>query len=294
MVAAVGNGGDAPSKPWRFAGYPAALPHVLGVGAYGRTGDVPSFSNRDDVYVDISAPGQDMLSLLPRSLTRAYSSCPEQGYSSCGPKEYRGADGTSFSSPQVSAAAAMLLRAQARACDPTRCRRSSSEVADDATPADGCGACTVGRDELDRQRPARRDSRDSLSAAGSFRAPDRFEPNDDIGPRGAGRLRQGAARPGHARQLGRPERRLPHQASAGARGSPCSSAPGSSTPRSCSGSRGCTALALATDQLRARRSIHPAGVPERLVYRARASRLVLPAGQAREAGLGPYSIRIAS
>ena len=128
VVAAVGNGGDAPSKPWRFAGYPAALPHVLGVGAYGRTGDVPSFSNRDDVYVDISAPGQDMLSLLPRSLTRAYSSCLEQGYSSCGPKEFRGADGTSFSSPQVVRRRAPCCSRSSRACDPTRCRRSSSEV----------------------------------------------------------------------------------------------------------------------------------------------------------------------
>jgi hypothetical protein len=67
VVAAVGNGGDAPTKPWRFAGYPAALPHVLGVAAYGRSGEVPSFSNRDDVYVDLAAPGQDMLSLFPFS-----------------------------------------------------------------------------------------------------------------------------------------------------------------------------------------------------------------------------------
>ncbi|MFI5042891.1 MAG: SpoIID/LytB domain-containing protein, partial [Acidimicrobiales bacterium] len=33
VVAAVGNSGDAPSTPWPYATYPAALPHVLGVGA---------------------------------------------------------------------------------------------------------------------------------------------------------------------------------------------------------------------------------------------------------------------
>src|SRR6476659_6821056 len=51
VVASVGNGADAPAQPWRYASYPAALPHVHGVAAYGRSGDVPRFSNRDYVYV---------------------------------------------------------------------------------------------------------------------------------------------------------------------------------------------------------------------------------------------------
>src|SRR5205085_11872714 len=33
VVAAVGNGDDAPVEPWGYASYPAALPHVLGVSA---------------------------------------------------------------------------------------------------------------------------------------------------------------------------------------------------------------------------------------------------------------------
>src|SRR5919206_206479 len=101
------TGETAPAARGPYATSPAALPHVVGVAAYARSGDVPKFSNRDDVYVDLAAPGQDMLSLFPRALTARNPSCGEQGYSSCGPKEYRHADGTSFSSPQVAAAAAL-------------------------------------------------------------------------------------------------------------------------------------------------------------------------------------------
>ena len=86
VVAAVGNSTWAPIQPWSYASYPAALPHVLGVGSYGRDGDVSTFSNRDPVYVDLIAPGEDILSLFPRQLTAKNSSCDEQGYSSCGPK----------------------------------------------------------------------------------------------------------------------------------------------------------------------------------------------------------------
>src|SRR5262249_61688133 len=60
VVAAVGNSSDAPVSPWPYATYPAALPHVVGVSAYARDGSIPSFSNRDEVYNDIAAPGQDM------------------------------------------------------------------------------------------------------------------------------------------------------------------------------------------------------------------------------------------
>ncbi|HEY8826719.1 MAG TPA: S8 family serine peptidase, partial [Jatrophihabitantaceae bacterium] len=66
LVAAVGNSDDAPQSPWPFASYPAALPHVLGVSALSPTGNVPQFSNRDRIYNDISAPGQEIYSTLPR------------------------------------------------------------------------------------------------------------------------------------------------------------------------------------------------------------------------------------
>ena len=47
VVAAVGNSDQAPASPWKYASYPAALPHVLGVSATNDTGGIPTFSNRD-------------------------------------------------------------------------------------------------------------------------------------------------------------------------------------------------------------------------------------------------------
>ena len=65
VVAAVGNGDKAPHAPWEYANYPAALPHVIGVSAIAKDGTVPDFSNRDRVFNDIAAPGQDIFSTLP-------------------------------------------------------------------------------------------------------------------------------------------------------------------------------------------------------------------------------------
>jgi len=42
-------------------------------------------------------------------LTAPNPGCLEQGYSDCGPDEYRHAEGTSFAAPQVAAAAALLF-----------------------------------------------------------------------------------------------------------------------------------------------------------------------------------------
>src|SRR4029077_8093474 len=58
VVAAVGNADGAPEELWGYAGYPAALPHVVGVSAIARDGTVPTFSNRDVLYNDIAAPGE--------------------------------------------------------------------------------------------------------------------------------------------------------------------------------------------------------------------------------------------
>ena len=68
VVAAVGNATQAPRTPWPFADYPAALPHVLGVGAVEENGAVPAYSNRDPQYVDIAAPGGPIFSTIPRGL----------------------------------------------------------------------------------------------------------------------------------------------------------------------------------------------------------------------------------
>jgi subtilisin family serine protease len=291
VVASVGNGEDAPIKPWRFASYPAALPHVLGVAAYGRSGEVPSFSNRDDVYVDIAAPGQDMLSLFPRSRTKAFPACLDQGYSSCGPKEYRHADGTSFSSPQVAAAAAVLfaLRPNLR---PDQVSAILERAADDATPANGCDTCSPGRDALTGNGRL-----DVAAAINSLRGPlpdaDRFEPNDEAGSAAqvvfSGSL---AARPtldtwDDPNDVYSIKLRRGQGVSVLVRSGKLDTSIVLWKP-------GLHALALAADELRARRSVHPEGVPERLVYRARTSGWYYLQVKLARPGSGPYSIRIAS
>ncbi len=291
VVASVGNGEDAPIKPWRFASYPAALPHVLGVSAYGRSGDVPSFSNRDDVFVDIAAPGQDMLSLFPRSLTKAFPACPEPGYSSCGPKEYRHADGTSFSSPQVAAAAALLF-ALGPNLRPDQVSAILERAADDATPADGCDSCSPGRDELTGN--GRLDVAAAIhSLRGPLPPPDRFEPNDDAG-RDAQIVFSGSL-------VGRatldtwddPNDVYSIKLRRG-QGISVRVRSGNLDTSIVLWKPGLQALALAADELRARRSIHPGGVPERLVYRARTGGWYYLQVKLARPGSGQYSIRIAS
>ena len=179
LVAAVGNGDQSPSVPWSFASYPAALPHVIGVSAYGRSGAVPMFSNRDRIYNDIAAPGQEILSTFPRALTALRPTCTEQGYSSCGPDEYRRAEGTSFAAPQVSAAAALLLGLQP-ALRPDQVATILERTAVDANAANGCRRCPLLRDALSgwgRLDVAR--AVEALEAP--LPAPDRYEPNDDAG-----------------------------------------------------------------------------------------------------------------
>src|SRR5262245_26980529 len=109
VVASGGHGDSAPSEPWHYASYPAALPHVIGVSAVTQSGAVPSFSNRDAVFNDLAAPGQGLVSTVPRKLTAERPSCPDQGYSLCASPEFRDGVGTSFSAAQVTAAAALLF-----------------------------------------------------------------------------------------------------------------------------------------------------------------------------------------
>ncbi len=179
VVAAVGNADQAPSQPWKYASWPASLPHVLGVSALARNGTSPTFSNRDEIYNDVAAPGQEILSTFPLALTSLRPSCVEQGYSSCGPGEYQTAEGTSFATPQVSAAAATLLA--------TLPDLTSDQVvtvlersAVDAAPASGCARCLPGRDALTGW--GRLDVTAALAALALPLPPaDRHEPNDDAG-----------------------------------------------------------------------------------------------------------------
>ena len=83
VVAAVGNGDDAPSTAVAVRELPggaAARPRCQRARA-GRS--VPGFSNRDAVFNDIAAPGKEILSTFPRALRRNVR-CVDQGYSDCG------------------------------------------------------------------------------------------------------------------------------------------------------------------------------------------------------------------
>ena len=179
LVAAVGNSDEAPSQPWPYASYPAALPHVIGVSALTRTGNVPDYSNRDPVFNDLSAPGSSIFSTFPAALTALRTGCPDQGYSDCGTEDYRNAEGTSFAAPQVSAAAAVLL-----AVDPLL---TNSQVgyllertADDVNAVNGCPRCSLLRDPFSGW--GRLDVAKAVGAlAGPIPPPDSREANDDAG-----------------------------------------------------------------------------------------------------------------
>jgi hypothetical protein len=182
VVAAVGNGTESPSIPWVYADYPAALPHVLGVSALRQNGSVPDYSNRDPVYVDVAAPGDAIVSTVPRNLVDATQpECAGTPYSTCGPSEFRDAIGTSFAAPQVSAAAALLLGQ-----DP---HLTADQVvwllersARDVNAATGCSKCPPGRDSLTGW--GRLDVQAALTMLHNGTAlpkPDFGEPNDDAG-----------------------------------------------------------------------------------------------------------------
>ena len=179
VVAAAGNADEANAVTWPYADYPAALPHMLGVGALDRSGDVPDFSDHDPVYVDLAAPGVDTFSTFPLALTAQRQGCTPQGYTECGTPDYQHPEGTSFAAPQVSAAAAVLFALQPSLTN-SQVEQLLERSADDVKPLTGCPQCRPGRDpfsgwgRLDVAKAVER------LGAGDVPQPDRFEPNDDV------------------------------------------------------------------------------------------------------------------
>jgi subtilisin family serine protease len=179
IVAAVGNGDEAPAEPWPFADYPAALPHVMGVSALTHSGNVPDFSDRDAIFNDISAPGDGIFSTFPLALTAQRPLCVDQGFSDCGSADYADAQGTSFAAPQVSAAAAVLF-----AIDPALTNDQVSTIlehsADDMSAAGGCSKCPPFRDAYSGW--GRLDVARAVAAlAVPLPVADKYETNDDAG-----------------------------------------------------------------------------------------------------------------
>ena len=290
VVAAVGNNKYAPVKPWKYASYPAALPHVVGVGSYGRSGDVSSFSNQDPIFVDLVAPGEEMFSLLPRTMTAKNTSCDEQGYSSCGPKEFKHASGTSFSAPQVSAAAATLF-----SVDPSL---TSDEVswllertATPATPDNGCADCPPGRNALAGWGKLNIAAAVRATRAGQAPAPDRFEPNDDVQIGKAIRARRARFRAtvdywDDANDVYRIKLKRGQRIKVVVR-------PGASLALSVVlWKPALLSLSSARPQLRARQAANGPGVTDRLRYRARKTGWYSLQIAAARPGFGVYAIRI--
>jgi hypothetical protein len=143
---------------------------------------VPAYSNRDAVFDDIAAPGDRIFSTIPRRLVQSPATCVDGAYSDCGPKDFSDAIGTSFSAPQVTAAAALLL-GQDPKLTPDQVSWLLERTARDDTAATGCSECPAGRDEytgwgmLDVQAALT-----ALTDGTPLPPPDRYEPNDDAGP----------------------------------------------------------------------------------------------------------------
>jgi len=176
VVAAVGNADEAYTTPWPYASWPAALPHVIGVGALTRSGNVPDFSDQDPTYVDLAAPGVGIFSTFPKAM--ALPGCTPEGYTDCADGDYHRPEGTSFAAPQVSAAAAVLF-----GLDPSLTSSQVTKIlerqADDVDAETGCAVCPTGRDKysgwgrLDVMKAV-----DFLNSGSPLPPSDRLEPND--------------------------------------------------------------------------------------------------------------------
>ena len=219
VVAAVGNGASRRRRRGRTrlsGGAAARARRQRG----RRDGAVPAFSNRDAVYNDLAAPGEDIFSTVPRDDDRDAPGLRGQGYSTCGPTEFRNAEGTSFAAPQVAAAAALLFaparpraRAGRRAARAHRRRREPGDRLQ-PVPAPARRAAPAGGGSTSPRALAARRRRRSRRPTASSRT---TTPAPQAQPSTAAR----ADDRGDARLLGRPDRRLRDLRCARASGSSC-------------------------------------------------------------------------
>jgi len=154
-VAAAGNSGSSGNAPLR----PATDPHVLSVGAVDDKSVVAPFSTRND-GVDITAPGVGVLAPVVKTVTDS------DGKSKV-VRDWDTVDGTSFSTPMVSAAAAWLMqvRPQLGNLQVSRLLTNSAEDLGDPGRDSSYGAGLL---SIER------------SLAGPAPLSDPYEPNDDI------------------------------------------------------------------------------------------------------------------
>ncbi len=289
VIASAGNNPYPAMRSWRFASYPAALDHVVGVGSYGRSGDVSDFSNHDDQYLDLVAPGEGVFSLLPRAITSKNTGCQEQGYSSCGPKEYRRGAGTSFSTPQVAAAAAVLFSLRPWLA-PEQVATLLERTATPATPVNGCDECEPGRDSLSGW------GRLNIAAAvralrnGRTPAPDSSEPNDDV-PIGTS-VRGTAPFDATIDYWDDPNDVYRIKLVRGQRISAVARSGFEADLSLALWKPGLSSLAARTEALRARLSSHPPGQREKIVFRARTTGWFSLQVAAGRGASGSYSLRI--
>jgi subtilisin family serine protease len=168
VVASTGNCVCVPQYP--YADYPAALPHVIGVSALTIQNEVAAFSKIDPIFNDLIAPGEGIITTFPVALSRD-PSCA--GYSPCAQNGLEGGNGTSFSAPLVSAAAALVIATSSVRLDPSQVMAILERTAFDRSP--------TGRDA--RTGNGVLDVFAALDATvrGPLPVSDRFETNDDAG-----------------------------------------------------------------------------------------------------------------
>ena len=185
MVAAVGNGDEAPTEPWPFASYPAALPHVIGVGALTRHGQrartsrtatrvyndivrarAPGSSRRSRATLDRAAPGlrrPGLLRLRPARLPR-----PARARRSPRRRSRRPPRCCSRADPALTPDQVAYARSSARA--------------DDVNAASGCTHVPAAAATRSPAGDASTSRRRSAALAGpAARRPTRYETNDDAG-----------------------------------------------------------------------------------------------------------------